>query len=85
MSSNDRLSQESCTRCRNSVKVVAGSEEVVNSLFILLAREVGVHHEEHVASLQSYVDLRCPAEKALNLPVDEMTVAPVQCSGHCLF
>ena len=33
-----------------------------------------VHHEENVAAQQSYVDVRCPAEKALHLPVEEMAV-----------
>ena len=35
MSSCDRLSQTSCTRCRNSAMVVAGSAEGVSSCFIM--------------------------------------------------
>ena len=34
-----------------------------------------VHHEEHVASQQLYVDMRHPAKKAHHLPVKEMAVA----------
>ena len=62
--------------------VVAGSGERVNSCLInvlymfnwreisefLLARAV-VHHQEHVVSQQLYVDMRCPAEKAHDIPV----------------
>ena len=86
MSSCDRLSQASCTCCHNSTTVVAGSGEKVPSLSCLilvqLVRDLGillvrvvVHQEEHVASQQSYVDMRCPAEKAHHLPVEEMIVA----------
>ena len=36
-------------------------------LGILLARAI-VHHEEHVALQHPYMDVRCPAERALHLP-----------------
>ena len=49
--------------------------QLVRDLGILLVRTVVVHHEEHVAWQQPYVDLSCPAEKAHQLPVDEITVA----------
>ena len=65
--------------------VVAGSGERVSSSYIcvqlardlglLLARTVVVHHEEHVALQQSYVDVHCHSEKAHLLPVEEMAVA----------
>ena len=41
-------------------------------LGFLLARRVVVHH---VASQQPYVNVRCPAEKAHHLLVEEMAVA----------
>ena len=37
--------------------------QLARDLGILLARAVVVHQEEHVASQQPYVDVRCPAEK----------------------
>ena len=43
----------------------------------LLVRVVVIHHEEHVASQQPYVDMRCIAEKAQHLPVAEMEVPRV--------
>ena len=51
--------------------------ELAKDLWILLDRAVVVHHEEHVASQQPYMDERCPAEKAHHLPVEEMLVAQV--------
>ena len=33
--------------------------------------KVRVHHEEHVASQQQYVDVHCPAEKTYHFPVEE--------------
>ena len=41
---------------------------IVRNLGFLLARAVVVHHEEHIASQQPYVDVRCPAAKAHHLP-----------------
>ena len=68
--------------------VMAGSGDMVSSHFImsicvqlvrylgiLLVRALLVHHEEHVALQQLYVDVRCPAEKACHLAVEEMVVA----------
>ena len=40
----------------------------------MLARAV-VLHKDNIASQQLYVDVRCPAEKAHHLPVEEMPVA----------
>ena len=61
---------------------------LANFLRILLARALVVHHEEHIASQQPYVDVRHPAEKSHHIPVEEITVTrryqPVQCSGYCL-
>ena len=36
--------------------------QLARDLGILLARAV-LHHEEHVASQQPYMDMRCPAKK----------------------
>ena len=41
---------------------------------ILVAKAVVVHHEDHIASQQPYMDVHCPAEKTY-LPVKEMAVA----------
>ena len=40
-----------------------------------LAGKGSLHHEEHVALQQPYVDVHCPAEKSHHLPVEEMAVA----------
>ena len=66
---------------------MAGSGERVISIFIIshvcsigkrsgdrTGRAVVVHHEEHVALQQPYMDVHCPAEKAHRLSVEEMTV-----------
>ena len=49
--------------------------KLARNLGLLLARAAVVHYEEHVASQQPYVDVRCPAENAHQLPVEEMEVA----------
>ena len=56
--------------------------QLAKDLGILLVRTV-VHNEEHVVSQQPHVDVHWPAEKAHHLPIEEMAVEPVQCSGHC--
>ena len=43
----------------------------------MLAGEVIVHHEEHVALQQPYVDVHYPDEKPQYLPVEERAVARV--------
>ena len=53
--------------------------QLARDLGILLVRAVVVHHEVHVASHQSFVDMCCPAEKSHHLPVEEMAVA----HGYC--
>ena len=40
----------------------------------LLFARAAVHHKEHSALQQPYVDVYCPAEKAHDLPVEEMSV-----------
>ena len=45
---------------------------MVRDLGILLAKTIVVHHEEHVVLQQPYVDMRCPAEKAHHLTVEEV-------------
>ena len=59
-----------CSLLSCSVRV-----QLVRDLGILLSRAVVVHHEEHVASQQPYVNVRCPTKKAHHLPDEEMAVA----------
>ena len=48
--------------------------ELARDLGISLAKTV-VHHEEHVAWQQPYVDVLCPTEKVHHHTVEEMAVA----------
>ena len=88
MSSRNRLSQATCTLCRNSAIVVAGSGERVSSCYImyhtcsiserlesLLARAVVVHNDKHVTTPQLYVNVCYPVVEAHHLHVEEMAVA----------
>ena len=100
MSSCDRLSQASCTYCCNSAMVVAGSGERISSCFIMshkcsfgersgdLAGQGSCTLQRAHCIAAANEDVHCPAEEALNLPVEEMAVAlgyqSLQCSRHYL-
>ena len=78
MSSCDRLSQVSCTRCRNPAMIVAGSGERVRSFFIMShTREIwgSCCPEQLYTTKSTWHRSSCMwmcVEKEHNLPVEEM-------------
>ena len=74
MSSCDRLSHATCTRCRNSAMVVEGSGERVNSRFIM-SHTCSIDESSRVIAGQGKLRRSCPAEEAHYLPFEEMAIA----------